>query len=163
MTYFKFKDWGSADFEEALQLAIQDTYAFREWTSEELNLPAEYEDIHLDAVEEVSDMNVVDVRRLPDDRRLVRIEAHLICNFDVFIFKPDYFFVEDDPRLSIVNPYWNKRYMRGEISLSLQSIIRLILDNSDDYYRRIEVLSVQPVISDDDRLEMTSRRRRFRR
>jgi len=163
MTYFKFKNWGSADFEEALQLAIQDAYAFREWTSEELNLPAEYEDIRLDVVEEVSHVDVVDVRRLPDDRRLVRIEAHLVCNFDVFVFKPDYIFVEDDPRLSIVNPYWNKRYMRGEITLSMRGTIRLVLDNSDGNYRRIEVLSVKPIIPDDDRLETTGRRRRLRR
>ena len=163
MTYFKFKNWGSADFEEALQLAIQDTYAFREVPAKEFNLPEEYEDIHLDRVEEVSDINVVDVRQLPDDRRLVRIEAHLVCNFDVFVFKPDYIFVEDDPRLSIVNPYWNKRYMRGEITLSMQSTIRLVLDNSDDNYRRIEVLSVKPITLDDDLLELTSRRRRLRR
>ena len=159
MTYFKFKDWGSTDFEEALRLAIQDTYAFREWTSEELNLPAEYEDIHLDMVEEISDIHIVDVRRLPGSNRLVRLEAHLVCNFDVFIYKPDYLFVEDDPRLSIVNPYWNKRYMRGEITLSLQGVIRLILDNSVSEHSKIEVLSVGPIIPDDERLQTTSRRR----
>ena len=159
MTYFKFKDWGGADFEEALQLAIQDTYDFREWSSEELNLSAEYEDIYLGMVEEVSDVKVIDVRQLPDSRRLVRIEARLVCNFDVFIHKPDYFSVENDPRLSIVNPYWNKRYMRGEIAMSMQSTIRLVLDNSDHDHRKIEVLSVKPMFPDDERLEVTSRRR----
>ena len=159
MTYFKFRHWGSSDFEEALQLAIQDTFVYREWSSEELNLPADYEDIHLDAVEEVSDMNVVDVRRLPDSRRLVRIEAHLVCNFDVFIYRPDYSLVENDPRLSIVNPYWNRRYIRGEITLRLQSVIRLILDRSDSEQGKIEVLSVVPIIPDDERLQGTSGRR----
>ena len=162
MTYFKFKDWGSADFEEALQLAIQDTYAFREWTSEELSLPAEYEDIRLDMVEEVSGIRTVDVRRLPGSNRLVRLEAHLVCNFDVFIYKPDYVFVEDDPRLSIVNPYWNRHYMRGEISLPIQGIIRVILDNSDSQQSKIEVLSVTPIISD-ERIEVSTRRHRYRR
>ena len=162
MTYFNFKDWGSADFEEALQLAIQDTYAFREWTSGELNLPGEYEDIHLDIVEEVSDIRIVDVRRLPDSNRLVRLEAHLVCNFDVFIYKPDYVFVGDDPRLSIVNPYWNRHYMQGELSLPIQGIIRLILDSSDSQQSKIEVLSVMPIISD-EHLEAPTRRSRYRR
>ncbi len=165
MTYYEFRHWGSPEFEEALALSIQDTYAFREWTSEELNLPAEYEDIHLDLVEEVSVSyeQEADVRQLSDSKRLVSIEAHLVCNFDVFIYKPDYIFVEDDPRLSIVNPYWNKRYMRGEITLRLRSEIMLVLGISDSEWRRLEVLSVTPVFADDDRLEMTSRRRRFRR
>ena len=161
MTYFRH--WDSPEFEEALGLAIQDSYAFREWTSEELNIPAEYEDIHLDAVEEASYEKVIDVRRLPDGRRLVSINAHLVCNFDVFIYRPDYSFVEDDPRLSVVNPYWSKRYMRGEITLPLRSEIMLVLDISNPEQRRIEVLSVTPMISDDEWLEVPSRRRRYRR
>lgn len=163
MTYYEFRHWGSPEFEESLALSIQDAYAFREWPSEELNLSGEYEDIHLDMVEEVSDINVVDVRRLPDGRRLVSITAHLVCNFDVFIYKPDYVFVEDDPRLYIINPYWNKHYMRGEITLPLQSDIMLVLDISIPEQHRIEVLSVTPIFADDDRLEVPSRRRRYRR
>ena len=153
MTYFKFKNWGDADFEEALQLGIQDEYAFKEWPPEDLNLPREYEDIRLDMVEEVSDIKKVDVRLLPDDRRLVRAEAHLVCNFEVFIFKPNYFLVDDDPRLSVTDHDWNKHYMRGEVTLSLQGIIRLILDKSDSEQSKIEVLSVQPIIPEDERLD----------
>lgn len=140
---------------ETMGLAIQEAYDRTEWSPEELNLPAEYEGIHLDTVEEVSGIIVVDVRRLPDDRRLVSVEARLVCNFDVFIYKRDYPFVQDDPRLSIVNPYWNSRYMRGEISLPFQSVVRLILDNLGYQQREMEVLSVEPIIPDNERLDAT--------
>lgn len=163
MTYYEFRHWGSPEFEEALALSIKDTYAFREWSPEELNLPAEYEDIQLDMVEEVSYEQEIDVRRLSDSKRLVSIEANLVCNFDVFIYKPDYVLVEDDSRLSIVNPYWNKRYMRGEITLPLLSEIMLVLDISDSGQRRLEVLSVTPKFADDNRPTITGRRRRLRR
>ena len=155
MAYFEFEQWGGTDFVEALKLAIQDTYAFREVSAKEFNLPEEYEDIHLETVEEVSDINVVDVRLFTDDKRLVNIEARLGCNLEVFIFKPNYYFVEDDPRLYIANSDWNKHYMRGELHLSLQSDLRLMLDKSDPERQTIAALSIEPIIPDDQRLDRT--------
>ncbi len=160
MTYFV--QWGSPEFEEAVQLAIQEAYVGVEWSSEELNLPVEYETIHLDIVEDISDIDVADARKMPDGRFLITVEASLDCNFDVFIFKPDYPLVEDDPRLFIFDPSWNKHYMRAEIALQFQSSITLVLDTSDAEQRKIEVLYITPKIPDDERLEL-GRRHRYRR
>lgn len=153
MPYFEFKQWGGPDFVEALKLALQDTYAFREVSAKEFNLPEEYEDIHLETVEEISDINVVGTGQLSDDKRLVSIEARLGCNLEVFIFKPNHYFVEDDPRLQIANSDWNKHYMRGELYLSLPSRVRLMLDKSDPEREKIAALSIEPIIPDDQRLD----------
>ena len=153
MAYFEFKQWGGTDFVEAFKLALQDTYAFREVSAEEFNLPEEYEDIHLETVDEISDINVIDVSQFPDDKRLVSIEARLGCNLEVFIFKPNHYFVEDDPRLSIANSDWNKHYMRGELYLSLPSRVRLMLDKSDSEKQKMAALSIEPIIPEDERLD----------
>lgn len=157
MTYFK--DWGSPEFEESLGLAIQDAYAGLEWPSEELNLPAEYETIHLDVVENVSNIQVVDVRQLPDSRFLMSAEACLVCIFDVFIYKPDYFLIEDDPRISVFDPDWNRHYLLAELNLSMQSNLDIVLDASDRERLELEVLSVEPIIPEDERIEVASRHR----
>ena len=149
MTLFRYLE--KPEFEGTIGLAIQEAHIGVEWSSEELNLPEEYEDIHMETVEEISDIKVVGVRMFPDGGRLARVEAHLICNFDVFIFKQNYFLVDDDPRLSIIDRDWNKHYMRGEITLSMQSSIMLVLDKSDSEQSKIAVLSVQPIIPDDER------------
>ena len=148
---------------EAVGLAIQDAYDRTEWSSEELNLPAEYESIHLDMVEDVSDIKVVDARQLPRERYLVRVESRLVCNFDVLIHKRDYPLVEDDPRLYIVNPFWNRHYIRGEIDLQFRASINLVIKLLDSREFDIRVLSLEPIIPDDERLDMSSRRRRYRR
>ena len=153
MAYFEFKQWGGPDFVEALKLALQDTYAFREVSAKEFNLPEEYEDIHLETVEEVSDVNVVDTRLFPDGGYLVSIKAHLVCNLEVFVFKPNHYFVEDDPRLYIANSDWNKHYMRGELDLSMQGSILLMLDKSDPERQKIAAFPIEPIIPDDERLD----------
>ena len=157
MTYFV--NWNSPEIEESFGLAIADAYIGKEWHSEDLNLPAEFEDIHLDMVEEVSDIDVVDVRRLTDSMYLMSVEAHLACNFNVSIFKPDYFLFEDYPGLSVTDFDWNKRYLLATVSVSMLSDISLALDTSDSRRRKIEILWVKPIISEDERLEASSRRR----
>lgn len=158
-----FRDLENPDNAETIRLSIQDAYDRIEWSPEELGLPVEYESIHLDRVEDISDIRVVDARRLPNERFLVGIESRLVCNFNVLIHKRDYPVVEDDPKLYIVNPFWTRHYMSGEIDLHFQANINLVIENLDTLSFDIRVLSVQPVISDDDRLEMASRRRRHRR
>ena len=141
------------EFEETIGLAIQRAHIGVEWSPEELNLPAEYEDIRLDVVEEVSDIQVVGVRLFPDGGHVVSVEGHLVCNFEVFIFKPNYFLVDDDPRLSIIDRDWSRHYMRGQIMLSAQSKIILVLDESDSEQGKISVLSAQPIIPEEERLD----------
>lgn len=158
-----FRDIENLDNAETIRLSIQDAYDRIEWSPEELGLPMEFESIYLDMVKDISDIRVVDARRLPRERFLVGIESRLACNFNVLIHRRDYPVVEDDPRLYIVNPFWNRHYMRGEIDLHFHASINLVIKNLDTLRFDIRVLSVQPVIPDDDRLEVPNRRRKYRR
>lgn len=146
---------------ETIGLALQDAYAGVEWSPEKLNLSGEYETLYLNTVEDISDMEVVDARILPDGRFLVSIEANLDCNFDVFIYKMDFLLVQDDPRLSIIDSDWNKHYLFADIALPLRSNINLVVDTSgsDSEKPNIEALYMKPIISGDERPASTNLRR----
>ena len=139
---------------------IQDTYFGVEWGPEELGLPVEYETPYLSSVDELTGLRVVTSRKVIDKQYMVWAEAHLTCSFEVYIFKPNFPTFEDDPRLFVVNPFWNKHYMLAGIDLSFDSEISLLVDIPDDGNLNIVgVLSITPKIPDDERLEVTSRRR----
>ena len=148
---------------EAIGLAIQDAYDGIEWSSSELNLRMEYESIHLNMVSDVSDIKVVDARQLPRERYLVGVESRLACNFDVLIHKRDYPLVENDPGLYIVNAFWNRHYMRGEIDLHFRASINLVIKPLDSREFDIRILSLETIMPGDEHLEIPTRRRRYRR
>ena len=142
---------------------IQDTYLGVEWDPEELGLPMEYETPYLTSVDELTGLKVVTPRKITDSQYMVWTEAHLTCNFEVYIFKPNFPLFEDDPRLFIINPFWNKHYMLAEIDLSFDSEISLLVDILDgETPSVVGVLSITPTNFDNDRIEAPTRRRRSR-
>lgn len=143
--------------QEPVSLAIQDTYAGVEWNHDDLGLSWEYETLYLDIVENITNINLVDARKLPDGKSLMAIEADIDCIFDVFIFKADFFQIEDDPRLAVIDPDWNDHYFQAEIILALHANISLVLDNSDNGQPQFEVLSVEPILPEEERIVPTRR------
>ena len=132
-------EWG-LDLEEAIALAVQDTYAGEEWSPEQLGLQWEYETLHLDIVEQVDDFEVVEVREVSNSQYLIRIKSSLECSFDAFVFKADTYIMDD---LRIVDFDWNDHYALATVSLPLLVEIDLLIDLSDSEHN-IKVLSMEP-------------------
>ena len=122
-------------------LEVQAHYAGEEWFPEQLGLPSEYETLHLDIVDEVYDLNVVEVREVSGNRYLIKIMASLGCEFDGFVFKADTYSMDE---LRIVEFDWNRHYALATVSLPLNVEIDLLFDVSDPDDHSTEVLSVEP-------------------
>ena len=135
------------DAKESITLGLLSFYSGKEWDPNELDLPNEYESPVLGYVDEVSNLSVVDVRKVTPDRFLVKIEASLVGDFDVFMYKPDWY-IMDDPRLITIDSEWNDHYVLAAISLPLHCEVDLILDASDPNKHEVQVVSVSPYTED---------------
>ena len=122
-------------------LSVQDTYSGVEWSPGELNLAGEYENLDLSTVQGVSDVNVVDVREVPTNQFLLRVEATLDCEFDAFVHKSDAY-VSDEIVISSYD--WNDHYVLAAVSQLLRCELDLVIDASDPEQHNIQILSMEP-------------------
>ena len=132
------------DLEDELGLALQAAYEGQEWYPAQFNLPGEYETLYLDMAERVSGLGVVKVSQLPKNKYLVTVKATFNCTFDVFIFKGDWYIMED-PDLFVWDPDWNDHYVAAEKSLALQCTFDLVIDTTIKKLDGIEVTSADPI------------------
>ena len=132
------------DLEDELGLALQGEYAGVEWYPSQLELPGEYETLYLDMAERLSKINVANVSQLPKNKYLVTVKADVDCTFDVFIFKGD-FYLLDDPDLFVWDSDWNDHYVAAGKSLQLQCTFDLVVDTSSMELNGIEVTSAEPL------------------
>ena len=149
------------EFVEEIRLAFHDTYPEVEWSSEELGLREEYETIILNAIGNISDMRVADARKLNGNRLLLSIKANLDCLFDVFLEKPNRFLIEDNRNVVTIEPEFDRRYAYAQMTMRIDGFIKLIVNDSYDL-RGLEVLSLDPIVEDEE-LSEVQYHRRYRR
>ena len=130
------------DAQEATLLAIQTAYNHVEWEPNELGLPPECETPTLYYVEGGEDLQVVEVRALPDGRLLARIVTKVFGGFNFFMLKADLYVVDEDPRLDVADFDWNEYGLLGEITLELNATIDLLIDQSNPLKPQAQVVSL---------------------
>ena len=143
---------------ERLSLAIQNAYQGTEWNQEDLGLTWEYETLYLSMVEDVSNVTIIETRKLQEGKYLMVIEADLDCVFDAFISKSDLISIEDDSRLDVIDPDWNRHYVYAQVNVPFHAIVNLIIGQSESESPAIQVISVESILSEDE-TSSTSRRR----
>ena len=72
---------------ETIAVSILDEYADKEWTGEDLDLPVEYETVHLSGVCDVENIETTDCREISPGQYLLHISATLDCEFIVCVHK----------------------------------------------------------------------------
>ena len=133
------------NIEQIIEIAIKNTNSSFEWAPGDLGLPTEYESPSLDDVYGVSELNILDVRELSHNQLVAKAEATLDCAFSVFIYKPDWYAMEDD-RLSVYDIEWNDHYIWGGINLVLECELNLKIDTQDEDLYEVEVLYARPAV-----------------
>ena len=127
---------------ERLRLAIQNTYQGIEWNQDELGQTWEYGTLYLNMVEDVSNVTIIEVRKLREGKYLVGIEADLDCVFDAIIPKSDLISIEGDPRLDVIDPDGDRHYAYAQATISFHAIVNLIGGQSETENTAIQVLYV---------------------
>ena len=123
-------------------MLVQEACEGYEWDPSVLGIPLEYESPTLDMVEDVTDLTVVDLRELPTNQILLKIEATIDADFGVFVYKPDWY-VSDDPRLHLDEFDWNDHYVRAGITVPLHCELDLVIDVSDQEHHEVRDMSVE--------------------
>ena len=146
---------------ERLSLAIQNAYQGAEWNQEDLGLTWEYETLYLSMVEDVSNVTIIETRKLQEGKYLMVIEADLDCVFDAFISKSDLISIEDDSRLDVIDPDWNRHYVYAQVNVPFHAIVNLIIGQSESESTAIQVLYVGSILSEDDTASKSRRRQQL--
>ena len=131
-----------AEGRESLAKSVSEHFSGVEWSSYELGLSPEFETLHLNIVEAISDLEVEYAQMMPDKRLIVALRGNLDCGFDVFIYKPDWYLIDDD-RVSIYDSDWNDHYVLAEMALQLQGELKVQVDVTDPEQHIFKLMNVQ--------------------
>ena len=107
-----------------------------------MGIPWEYESPTLAMIADVSGLTVLDIRQLNPSQVLVKVEADVIAEFGVFVYKPDWY-TSEDSRLTVVEFDWNDHYVWAEIPLSLHCSLDLVIDASNPEQQEVRNVSVE--------------------
>ena len=111
---------------------VERYYSGVEWSSEALDVPSEYETIYLGGIDDFTVLEVKSPQRIleTEDKLLLSMDVALDCQFDVFVFKPDWYVIEDTTDLEIWDPDWNRHYLLAAAQIVLNCEIELVVDTS---------------------------------
>lgn len=116
------------------------------------------EDPTVTFIEDPDEIKIMDVYELNIEQVYIEASSLIDINFDVFVFKPDYYWLSEKYDLQIWNSDWNKHYMFTSTVLKLPIEITLkfnIKNSSVDYFDvRVEEFfgfctkCFEPILSD---------------
>ncbi len=116
------------DLAEEIAIRLPDIIGHREWEPDELGFPWEFESPTVSSVQDVQNIHVLDVRELFSGEFLIRAEADADCEFDVFVYKPDYFAMSDEEAPYICDRDWNRHYFRASASTWVHIEVEMTFD-----------------------------------
>jgi hypothetical protein len=132
---------------EELAPLIVETYQGVEWDARELALPPECESPSISWIEELSNVEVNDVRKLSSGDLLVEVEADAECTFELSIFKADYYAMGDSSDISVQDYDWNKHYVWASTSKQVHAVVQLTYSPESN---RVTSLEIQHLVSIDE-------------
>ena len=127
---------------DSIALILLGAFSGKEWEQPELGIPWEYESPTLDMIADVSGLTVLDVRQLNSSEVLVKVEANVIAEFVVLVYKPDWH-TSDDRGIIVVEFDRNDHYVRAGFPLSLHCNLDLVIDTSNPEQQEARHVSAQ--------------------
>ena len=129
--------------EETIALAIQDKYFYTEWDPNDLGLSWEFESPRLALAEGVTDLAVLDVREYPGGRYLVNVEATFDAQFDVFMYKSDWYAYDDDPNLFVEDWDWNDHGLLAGTVLPMRCTADLVVSAPNGGQHEVQAVTIR--------------------
>lgn len=102
----------------------------REIDSETLGFRQELESPSVSSIHEDYKFNIDEVRQLSETEILINGTVEVTCTFDVFVFKSDYYIMDEDEAPSIWNYDWNDHYVAGSKDQTITLKVYLIVDTA---------------------------------
>lgn len=130
------------DLREELSDRLSDALYGTEVKPAEIGFPPEFENPTIDLVYEPSDIKVGSVRRLSSDELLIETELNVECEFDFFIFKPDFYVMSEERRPYVSNYDWNEHVVAASKTTEVHVVLQLTFDTNSRKVTSIEIESI---------------------
>ncbi len=144
------KAFENLDLESWLHEEFQNVVSGKTWDASSLWLRDELESPTIASVQDITSIEVQDVRRLPSGELYIDFQADLECEFDVFLLKSSYYVIDDRDLPSIVDWNWNDHYMLGAVVIPVTAEISITFDRDRD---EVTSAQVRDVYGHEPRLE----------
>jgi cyanophycinase len=129
-------------------------------------IPDDNNEATVEAVEEIQaiDLNVSSIEYLNDEKLLIPFELQVECLLQYFVFKADYYSLDDDRNISIDD--WNDHYFMAEESypIEVEGIVAIIPDLENLEFSEFSANDAMDLLADADisiesitRIEVISR------
>lgn len=140
----KHQNYDDINLEELVRDYILKTIYNMNFDTENISIGPLFESPSLSEVEEVDIIDINDVYRLSSGELLVNIQAEADCIIDVYIFKSDYYILNEDESsdIAVWDRDWNKHYIWATIERKLNLEMDLTFDEQNKEITSMEINSV---------------------
>ena len=108
----------------------------------EIGLPTEFESPTISYVESVSEISDVNVRQLSSGELLITLSADTECVFDIFIYKPDYYILDDD-EVFVWDNEWNEWYVAASITKNVVIHLKMTFSPEHNEVTSVSILGIE--------------------
>ena len=110
----------------------------------DLDLPNEFESPSLSLVEKIGEISEINVRQLSSGELLITFSADMECEFNIFIYKPDYFLIDGDSEVFVWDNDWNEWYVAASITKQVVLDLKLTFSPENEEVTSVSMLGIHP-------------------
>jgi hypothetical protein len=128
-----------------LQEDLPDLIRYMGFSSRDLELPSQFEELVLSSVEEAENIHKISVHKLPTGELLISLTADIKCKFEFFMFKEDYYAMDSRENITLWNEDWNEWYVFGLIERKVQIMFNLVFNEAKSQVVSARIASIKPL------------------
>lgn len=125
---------------------LPDLVKFMGFSSRDLELPSQFEELVLSGVEEIENIHKISVHKLPTEELLISLKADIKCEFEFFMFKGDYYALDNHENMTLWNEDWNEWYVFGSIEKKVQISLNLVFNEGKSQVVSARIVSIRPLV-----------------
>ncbi len=137
-------NYPNLNLQTLIQEQLVDLVGWKEFDSRDIGFPTEFESPTITYIDEVHSITNIDVRKLSTNELLITFSADAECEFDVFIFKADFYTLPDDMLPFVWDDDWNKHYMAASASVRVQLTVSLTFDVESNKITSTQIKGITP-------------------
>ena len=123
--------------------AIENAYGNHIWAPHELGLPPQCRSPRIGDVAQIDIYNVIDVRRLPDHRFLVKAEAEVIGLYEFILYSSDWSVLAENPRFYSGPLDFDSKGSYIEADMLMRAVVELFVHEFNPQRHQAQVVSLE--------------------
>jgi hypothetical protein len=105
------------------------------------------EDAEIQSVD-LTEAEVLSARDVGEDLLLVALSLRGVLTVEMFVYLPDWYGIEFDPRVRVIDPRWSDRYVLAEGEFDAYLAVE-VTTSSDGRIHSVELVEVEPVTDEE--------------